>query len=131
MVYRDSSILEYNTDRIIEFLDDHFDTLNNLEVVVFTYQYDKKFMMKIAEKLLECGCNVTLCNYSKEAMNLRDKIKLADVAICNYTENEISLSYPHTGAIILDITGKSLSEMLMEIAETNPAYSVYTSKTED
>ena len=110
MVYRDSSILEYNTDRIIEFLDDHFDTLNNLEVVVFTYHYDKKFMMKIAEKLLECGCNVTLCNY---------------------TENEISLSYPHTGAIILDITGKSLSEMFMEIAETNPVYSVYTSKTKD
>lgn len=131
MIYRDSSILEYNSDKIIEFLDDHFDTLNNLEVAIFTYHYDKKFMMKIAEKLLECGCNVILCNYNKDAMNIRDTMEVADVSICNYTENEIPLSYPDAGAIILDITGHSLSESFIEAAENNHSYSVYTSKTED
>ena len=131
MVYRDSDILEYTTDSIIRFLDDHFDSLYNLEVVIFTYHNDKRFMTKLTEKLLDCGCNVTLCNYNKEAMNLRSNIAFADVAICNYTENEIPLSYPDEGTIILDITGKSLSDLFIEDAEVNPRYSVYTSKTED
>lgn len=132
MIIHKPELSEFNTDKIIELLDDHFDKLEDLSVTIFMYNTEEKLIMKLAQKLYKCGCQVTIGSSSNwvgsSYYSRRDAFEKANVVICDLNENEINGTFhPAPNSIIIDMSGKSLNDSFMESANNNNFYTIITS----
>lgn len=128
MITYKPEISEYNTDKIIELLDDNFESLETIKVALFIDISDKKFIYKIFQKLYECGCQVTVISYvTGNPYNNREIFEHNDVAICKLEDHSIfNTFHPLKDALIIDLTGKSLNTSFIHDADGNAFYNVIT-----
>ena len=128
MITYKPEISEYNTDKIIELLDDNFESLETIKVALFIDISDKKFIYKIFQKLYECGCQVTvISSVTGNPYNNREIFEHNDVAICKLEDHSIfNTFHPLKDALIIDLTGKSLNDSFIHDADGNAFYDVIT-----
>ena len=130
MITYKPEISEYNTDKIIELLDDNFDSLEAVKVALFIDVSDKKFIYKLFQKLYECGCQVTVISSTSRLFNPynnREIFEHNDVAICKLDDHSIFDTYhPLKDALIIDLTGKSLNASFIHDVDGNVFYNVIT-----
>lgn len=132
MIIHKPELSEFNTDKIIELLDDHFDRLENISVTLFMYNTEEKMIMKLAQKLYKCGCQVTIDSSSnwigRSYYNRRITFENSDVVICNLNQKEINETFhPSSGSIIIDMSGNSLNDDFIKNANMNNFYTLITS----
>lgn len=128
MITYKPEISEYNSDKIIELLDDNFESLETIKVALFIDISDKKFIYKIFQKLYECGCQVTVISSATgNPYNNREIFEHNDVAICKLEDHSIfNTFHPLKDALIIDLTGKSLNASFIYDADGNAYYNVIT-----
>lgn len=128
MITYKPEISEYNSDKIIELLDDNFDSLEAVKVALFIDVSDKKFIYKLFQKLYECGCQVTvISSVTDNPYNNREIFEHNDVAICKLEDHSIfNTFHPLKDALIIDLTGKSLNDSFIHDADGNAFYDVIT-----
>lgn len=131
MIIHKPELSEYNTDKIIELLDDCYDSLDDLNVTIFMYNSEEKLIMKLAQKLYKCGTQVNIGSSSNwtggSYHNRRDTFEKSDVVICNLNVKEINDTFhPMNKAIIIDMSGNSLNENFLANAENCNFYTVIT-----
>lgn len=132
MIIHKPELSEFNTDKIIELLDDHFDRLENISVTLFMYNTEEKMIMKLAQKLYKCGCQVTIDSSSnwigRSYYNRRITFENSDVVICNLNQKEINETFhPSSGSIIIDMSGNSLNDDFIKNANMTNFYTLITS----
>lgn len=132
MIIHKPELSEFNTDKIIELLDDHFDRLENISVTLFMYNTEEKMIMKLAQKLYKCGCQVTIDSSSnwigRGYYNRRITFENSDVVICNLNQKEINETFhPSSGSIIIDMSGNSLNDDFIKNANMTNFYTLITS----
>lgn len=132
MIIHKPELSEFNTDKIIELLDDHFDRLENISVTLFMYNTEEKMIMKLAQKLYKCGCQVTIDSSSnwigRSYYNRRITFENSDVVICNLNQKEINETFhPSSGSIIIDMSGNSLNDDFIKNANMTNFYILITS----
>lgn len=130
MITYKPEISEYNSDKIIELLDDNFDSLESIKVALFIDVSDKKFIYKLFQKLYECGCQVTVISSASRLFNPynnREIFEYNNVAICKLEDHSIvNTFHPLKDALIIDLTGKSLNDSFIHDADGNTYYDVIT-----
>lgn len=131
MIIHKPELSEFNTDKIIELLDDRFDSLEDLSVTLFMYNSEEKLIMKLAQKLYKCGCQVTIGSSSNwigsSYHNRRDAFEKSNVVICNLNKKEINGTFhPTPNSIIIDMSGESLNDSFMENGNNTNFYTIIT-----
>lgn len=122
---------EYNTNQIIEFLDDKFASLTGVKVAILAGNDNKNFMMNLIRKLYDCGCQVTIISSTLNYYEMRELVSISDVCLSFFNNHEINDTVHHSlNAIIVDITGNSCTDAYVKIAKNNTFYKLYTSRTE-
>lgn len=130
MKYNNPSMSMYNTDKIIEMLDEKYSSLTQLKVSILTGNENKRFTMNLIKKLYDCGCQVTIISSTLHYFSMRNVIDNSDVCLCFFENFEINGTiHPNAKTVIYDITGKSCTAEFLDTADKNNYYEVYTSGT--
>lgn len=119
---------DYNTDLIIKFLDEKFESLNKLRVSIFGDEPNNKLSMNLCRKLYICGCQIILASVIFSPFDNREIIEHSDVIITMLHNHEITGTFHPFNSLIMDITGDSFTDDLKMYAEKSNYVSMYTSK---
>ena len=119
MVTRINGLDEFNSDDIIKLLDSHFQDLNLISVSLIMENEDKKFLMKLVQKLYECGCEINISSNMNILSNIRSTIEKSDVIICKLNNGLINDTFHFSNNMLIDLSGKSVTDSFLNTHENN------------
>lgn len=129
MLWNNPSISEYDTNKIIEMLDERYANITNLRIALLTGNENKKFTMNLIKKLYDCGCQVTIISSTLDYYHMREVIDNSDVCMCFFNNNEINDTiHPKANTMMVDFTGHSFTKEFKDAARENSWYEIYTAE---
>lgn len=131
MIEIKSGLSNYNTESIIKFLDEKYDSLNKLRITIFGNNHVDKLVMNLTRKLYSCGCEVSLPSTDFDYYTNREIVERSDVVIAILENHEINDTFHPVNCLFIDITGNSVTKEFLDSYKDNKNARIFTSKDYD